>query len=127
MITIIRFETPDQVGLYGSGNCKGISDFSRHITPSSDSLLWETLADIADSDDEYDILDVLREYRFGFASNEQVFAWMYRPEWLITLHKRGLIVSEYHCRLHDVVIGHTQAMFKNHVTRQTYLIPTYFV
>lgn len=97
-------------------------DEAKHPTPRNDSLLimnMEASGLDTNSEDVY-------EYRFGFSSLEQLRNWIYRDSWLIGLHDIGLVITEYCCEDKDVLVGHTQAIFKGSLYRKSYSIKKYF-
>jgi hypothetical protein len=123
---IMRLETADQQGLYKSKSAAFMLDFSRHIIPQHDSLLWESLMDEVDSDDPDELNMALGEYRFGFINHQQIQRWIYRKEWFQMLHEMGIVLSEYTCYDYDVIVGHSQAIFKTPVSRIQHNLLDYF-
>ena len=126
MKTVYRIELPDGTGMYRCGtNSVGagdIFDFNevQHSIPDDDSLLAKRRVIEGVSDIQ------LRLYRFGFDSVRQVRNWVYKDAWLIALHDSGFVISEYLCNDYDVIVGHTQAIFKNEIEKESFSILEYF-
>jgi hypothetical protein len=125
MKTIYRIELENGDGMYRS-RC-GLNAFDvmpigniKHPMPHDDSLL-EKQREIKGVDS-----DKLTSYRFGFSSKGQLRSWIYNDRWLVDLHKIGYVISEYVCSDYDVLVGHTQAIFKNEIEKESFSILDYF-
>ncbi len=116
---IYRFEYPDGEGIYWHDDPeKRVGTFfefdNRHPHPENDSLLG--------------VITFSPDYYFGFLSIEQLRSWFYKDEFLVKLHEKGILISEYNCECCDVLEGHTQAMFirGKSLDRMQYNILEYF-
>ena len=127
MKTVYRIERHDGTGMYRCANNSTVSaldimgyDDMQHPMPDDDSLLAKRRVIEGVSDIQ------LRLYRFGFDSVRQVRNWVYKDAWLIALHDSGFVISEYLCNDYDVIVGHTQAIFKNEIEKESFSILEYF-
>jgi len=99
-----RVEWPDGEGLYRKGAAglgNELSDFERHPMPFEDAELadyYDTAMEIGSSN-----------FRFAFASIEQLKYWIYRTEWRKILHDKGLKIAVIEA---DGFHGDTQAMYE---------------
>lgn len=124
MKTAYRIEYPDGKGMYHCVNGEWVAskimgnDKYRHPLPEDDSKLCE----------ERDFRNILclTPYKFAFESVKQLRNWIYQDDWLQSLHNCGMLISEYTCQDEDVLVGNTQAIFKNEISRIQYNILEYF-
>lgn len=119
MKKIYRFEDAAGIGMYGFPFALNNLQRSRHPAPESDEPLMASL--------EREWCHVFSSRnRFGFASLEQLHAWVPYKKWLRGLHADGLFLTEYLCKDADVFLGESQAIFKNHKSKTQYNILKYF-
>lgn len=123
------------VGLYASGIeiVQELQDSMRHPAPQDDELLWWSLGnyyvefDGENASDVYEAAEKnLHEWWFCFDSISVVRSWIYRNDWLLTLHANGIVLSEYICFERDVITGHTQSILRAYEKKFSYNIPEYF-
>jgi hypothetical protein len=126
MVTVYRIEyEPDGEGCYqrfneekdrGFGAITGstIAD-ERHPHPSSDSLLQKNLqeAGFQPATGFLGLFGMIsyEPYRFGFASIEQLRAWMFKDSWLTSLADQNYILAVCKVPAYQVLVGNTQCVF----------------
>lgn len=79
-------------------------------TPQADSRLsawWQQLNP-----------SIQQEYKFAFASREQMEAWVDSPHVLSLLREWGYVFAEYECEDRFVRLGTKQACFNGHRARR---------
>lgn len=125
--TVYRIETFGGIGMYFCNEdeeqtAQGIISHwpARHPLPREDSKLCAAMREKAIDE------SLMQKYIFGFISVDQLRSWIYEDNWLKELHSLGLVISEYTCSVDDILVGHTQVIFKNHLTRTSYSIIEYF-
>lgn len=134
---IVRLETKvEHIGLYSSDIAvlDELQDSIRHPCPSDDSLLWFKLGSryttYHGEEDTQAVSDAaeanIEKWFFGYTSKQQCLQWVYKDEWLLSLHAAGIVVSEYFCNDSFVVEGRTQCIFSEYINRFSYDIPDYF-
>lgn len=133
---VLRLEVKDTgVGLYASGIevVEELQDSIKHPAPQDDELLWWTLGNYYvefDGENVGEVYDAaeknLHEWYFCFDSIAVVRSWIYRNDWLMTLHNNGIVLSEYICFDSDVITGHTQSILRRYEKKFSYSIPSYF-
>lgn len=117
---IYRIETESGGGMY-QGNygamCPLTFDSARHPIPENDSLLMDNMFYVIEREnwphDTSAHSFIYGRYRFGFASVDQLRAWVYQDDWLVKLHRYGLRLAVYDVADEDCVVGYTQAIFRN--------------
>jgi hypothetical protein len=122
--TVYRIETKDGQGMYRRDD--EITSFlfiddPRHPVPTEDSELRRQSELRAVSWD----WDLCR-YRFAFGDINQLRNWLYRDTWLRQLHNAGFVMTEYTCSEDDIIIGNTQALFKDVISHVHHSIIDYF-
>jgi hypothetical protein len=107
--TVYRIEK-DGIGMYGSGGCGGEYGYDsfRHPAPDDDAKLRKA-TDERKAQDGKMYFDYAPSH-FGFISIEQLRAWVYADDWLRSLHESGHVLAII--RSDDVLVGHTQVIFK---------------
>jgi len=99
---VFRVQTPKGVGMYCSGARATGQMFdldTYHPSPNNDGKLGDVWAELHNK----------VEWRFGFASIDQLRMWIYRQEWRDSLHEQGLYVSVISAEY--VHVGETQAIY----------------
>lgn len=115
MKKVFRIECGLGYGMYVYGPAESIFDsddiYEKHPSPKRDSLLAPILIN---KGLYYVISDLLccDDYMFGFDSIEQLRRWIYEDRWLVALHEHDMVIAEYELPDEDVLVGHTQVMFK---------------
>jgi hypothetical protein len=117
---IYRIETESGGGMYqGSYGalCPLTFDSARHPIPENDSLLMDNMSCVIEREGLPPATSawsfIYGRYRFGFASVDQLRAWVYQDDWLVKLHLYGLRLAVYDVDDEDCVVGYTQAIFRN--------------
>lgn len=109
--TLYRVENLRMEGIYVNGTASviGIRDgfHGRHPSPFEDSAL------MADLENKGLPSPTNREWRYGFASLDQLRNWLYKAEWRSTLAFHGFFISIIDVSNLDCAIGDTQAMMRN--------------
>ena len=115
MRRVYRIESSVGSGMYYAGNAQWILDsedtYEKHPSPKRDSLLAPILIKKGLYCEVFDNL-ICDEYKFGFDSIEQLRRWIYEDRWLVALHEHEMMIAEYELPDEDVLVGHTQVMFK---------------
>ncbi len=120
-ITILRFEHPDSLGMYGVQDGKEMSaayevfgvDAPNHRAPADDKKLCKAAAKAEAN---------LSDYFYAFSSIAQARRWCYRNDWLVGLHERGVVLSEYVCEISETLVGNFQVCFKSSDSRESFSI-----
>lgn len=123
--TVYRIETKNGTGMCGSGgiyNAAGSDAYSptRHPGPHEDDKLHEATRDRMNGRMYFDY----QPYHFGFASIDQLRNWVYKDEWLVSLHNDGHVLAVIESE--DVIAGYTQAVFIRPEEYQKVSILEYF-
>lgn len=126
---VIRFEDSTGKGMYFATDYahEVLTEHVKHPSPDNDDLLWEGLEVHRYANDERCSTEgYMTNFYFGFEDKKQCRRWVFRDEWLIGLHERDILISEYFCNPDDVVVGHTQAVFCSHDYKKTHSILDFF-
>ncbi len=125
VVCLKRLEWPCSLGIYGvrDGDEQSVAyeifggDAPNHKAPHKDKKLSKAMR-YADAN--------LSDYFYAFASTPQLLRWLYKDEWLFALHERGVVVSEYVCKVDSVLHGSHQSVFKSSESRESFSILSYF-
>jgi hypothetical protein len=122
--TVYRIETKDGQGMYGSGGFRRAAgeaayDGSRHPGPGEDGKMRKVTEKRRDT-----YYFDYSPFHFGFISVEQLRNWIYKDEWLLSLHESGHVLAIV--RSEDVIEGFTQAIFVRPEKYQKVSIKEYF-
>lgn len=100
---------------------------SKHPAPWRDSLLVHNSnrkrGDAFDITDSFDTWFSEENYIFGFASTEQLRSWVFVDLWLWLMQERGFRLAVMEIEDDDVIVGHTQCIFKRENVKQTSYFP----
>ena len=126
MKTIFRIEDAKTgIGMYHSGKAQFFmneGDYDNHPAPSRDSLLVQNINVFKKRDGYASASD----FKYGFDSIKQMRRWLYEDRWLKQLDTNGLKLAEIDVDESNLIVGHTQVMFRNEVSKRHYKINEYF-
>lgn len=128
-VKVFRMESEGGRGMYTAGACEGneLRDSCIHPAPRNDSKLVKNLrAKCKGSGRIFDVDFEITSYKFGFDSEKQLLRWIYKNEWLEGLNRKGIVLAIYECDAEDVIVGHTQTIFKNYISKTQHNILEYF-
>jgi hypothetical protein len=128
MMLVYRIEDVNGGGIYrgdfSGQNPMGTWSSERHPAPRNDSLLVHHINNTRGSRElTLEISDWVEHhnYIFGFASPEQLRAWVYEDLWITQMQRRGFRLTVLEVEDNDVLVGHTQCIFKReHVKQESY-------
>lgn len=130
MKTVYRIENDFGYGMYYAGANAAEEMFEwgrdsamRHPPPKKDSAFGKSLRAKYGT---FCFEKEISKYKFGFCSKEQLLSWIYKEEWLVSLHNEGFTLSIISCEDGDVIEGSTQCAFNNPVSSVRYSLKSYF-
>lgn len=131
MKTVYRIENDFGYGMYYAGATASEEMFEwgrdsamRHPPPKKDSAFGKSLRAKYGTLSSFD--EIICKYKFGFCSKEQLLSWIYKEEWLVSLHNDGFTLSVFFCEDGDVIEGSTQCAFINPVSSVRHSLKCYF-
>lgn len=123
---VLRLENINGEGMYSCGAAHFMQERGFHVRPENDEKLWKNLQIYSQSTDKEDCEQEMWNFRFGFSDCNQLKMWVYRKYWLQELEKVGMIVAQYECEDWNVLVGNSQALFKNEINKTVSSITDYF-
>lgn len=131
MKTVYRIEDDFGTGMYIAGasagsemqECCTDNSSMRHPLPKDDSAFVKSFTEKYGT---FCFDKEISKYKFGFCSKEQLLSWIYKEEWLVSLHNDGFTLSVYSCADDNIIEGSTQCAFNNSVGSVRHSLKSYF-